>query len=106
DICPLRQPQIAVDVAEQGGGRAKAVPVRDGGPPARLPILARHGEWSLALLAERGSALPVRGFQCGRVHLELPLVPGVTGSHALDGELLELRQRRAGHPVHVTWFKG
>ena len=104
-ICPLRQPQIAVDVAEQGGGRAKAVPVRDGGPLARLPVLARNAECAVALLAERGSALPVRGFQRGRVHLELPLVPGVTGSHALDGELLELRQRRAGHHVNVPWLK-
>jgi tetratricopeptide (TPR) repeat protein len=32
EICPLGQAQVAVDVAEQGGGRAEAVPVRDRGP--------------------------------------------------------------------------
>ena len=58
----MRPTQIAVDVAEQGGGRAETIPVGDGRPLARLPVLARNAECAVALLAEGGSALSVRGF--------------------------------------------
>ena len=67
DVGPLGPAQVAVDVAEQGGGRTETVPVGDGRPLARLPILARNAECAVALLAEGGSALSVRGLQCGRV---------------------------------------
>src|SRR6516165_7362429 len=53
--------QVALDVAEQGGGRAETVPVGDGRPLARFPVLARNAECAVALLAEGGSALAVRG---------------------------------------------
>src|SRR5580692_7551564 len=101
DVGPLGPAQVAVDVAEQGGGRAETVPVADGRPLARLPVLARNAERAVALLAEGGSALPVRGLHRGRVHLVLPLVPGVAVAHALDGARLELGQRRAGQHVGV-----
>src|SRR5262249_15811159 len=54
DVGPLGPTQVAVDVAEQGGGRAKTVPVGDGSPLARLPVLARNAERAVALLAEGG----------------------------------------------------
>src|SRR6267154_687131 len=60
--------QVAIDVAEQGGGRAETVPVGDSCPPARLPILARNAERAITFLAEVGSALAVWGLQRGRVH--------------------------------------
>src|ERR1700761_7989811 len=93
--------QVAVDVAEQGGGRAETIPVGDGRPLARLPVLARNAECAVALLAEGGSALAVRGLQRERVHLVLPLVPGVAVGDTLDGARLELGQRRAGEHVGV-----
>jgi hypothetical protein len=101
----LRQAQVAVDVAEQGGGRAKAIPVRDGGRLTRLPVIPRNTECAVALLADRGSALAVWGFRCGRVHHELPLVPRIASSHPLGGELLELSQRCAGHSVDVPGLR-
>src|SRR5262249_50636974 len=66
------------------------------GPLARLHVLARNTEFAVTLLAEGLAALAVRGLQCGRVHLVLPLVPGVACGHARAGALLELGQRRAG----------
>src|SRR5262249_50286559 len=96
DVGPLGPAQVAVDVTEQGGGRAETVPVRGSGPLARLDVLARNTEFAVPLLAEGGSALAVRGLQRGRVHLVFPLVPGVACGHALASELLELDQRRPG----------
>ena len=96
DVGPLGQAHVGVDIAEQGGGRAEAVPVRDGGPLTGLQVLARNAECAVALLGKGVSPLAVRGLQFGRVHLVLPLVPGVAGGHPLDGQLLELCQRRAG----------
>src|SRR5215471_14321086 len=61
DVSPLGPAQVAVDVAEQGGGSAETVPVGDGCPLARLQVLARNAECAVALLAEGGSALFVRG---------------------------------------------
>src|SRR5215831_1737970 len=95
-VGPLGSAQVAVDVAEQGGGRAETVPVRGSGSLARLRILARNTEFAVTSLAEGSSALSVRGLQRGRVHLVFPLIPGVARGHALAGELLELGQRRAG----------
>src|SRR5215469_4538351 len=83
------RPMSRVDVAEQGGGRAETLPVADGRPLARFQVFARNAECPVALPAEGGSALSVRGLQRGRVHLVLPLVPGVAVGHALDGERLE-----------------
>src|SRR6516162_50068 len=100
-VGPLGPAHVAVDVAEQGGGRAETLPVADGRPLARFPVLARNAECAVALLAEGGSALRVRGLQRGRVHLVLPLVPGVAVGNALDGVRLELGQRRAGQHVGV-----
>src|SRR4051794_3174208 len=72
---PLGRAQVAVDVAEQGGGRAETVPVGDGRPLAPFPVLAGDAERAVALLAEGGAALGVWGLKHGRVHLVLPLVP-------------------------------
>src|SRR5262245_34473773 len=89
-VGPLWSTQVAVDVAEEGGGRAETVPVRGSGPLARLHVLARDTEFAVTLLAEGGSALAVGGLQCGRVRLVFPLVPGVAGSHGFAGAFLEL----------------
>jgi hypothetical protein len=56
---------------------------------------------AVALLAEGGPALPVGGLQRGRVHLGLPLVPGVAVGHALDGARLEFGQWSAGQYVGI-----
>src|SRR5258708_37536589 len=90
-----------LDVAEQGGGRAETVPVGDGRPLARFPVLARNAECAVALFAEGGSALSVRGLQRGRGHLVLPLVPGVAVAHALDRARLEIDQPTAQSHVDV-----
>src|SRR5262249_24936286 len=89
-VGPLGSAQVAVDVAEQGGGRAETVPVRGSGSLARLHVLARNTEFAVTSLAKGSSALAVGGLQCGWVHLVLPLVPGVVCSHAFAGALLEL----------------
>src|SRR5262245_51288822 len=65
-VGPLGPTQVAVDVAEQSGGRAETLPVGDSRPLARFPVLARNAECAVALPAEGGSALPVRGLQHGR----------------------------------------
>lgn len=100
-VGPLGPAQVAVDVAEQGGGCAEALPVLPRGPLARLPVLTRDPERAVALPAEGGSALLVRRLQRGRVHLVLPLIPGVARGQALAGALLELGQRLAGQHVDV-----
>ena len=66
-----------------------------------MPTSAHWGrpmsaERAVALLAEGGSALSVRGLQHGRVHLVLPLVPGVAVGHALNGCVLS---SASGAPV-------
>src|SRR3954452_14971879 len=61
DVGPLGPAQIAIDVAEQGGGRAETVPVGDSRPLARFPVLTRNPGRAVALLAKGGSALAVRG---------------------------------------------
>src|SRR5262249_18845303 len=101
DVGPLGPAQVAVDVAEQGRRRAETVPVGDGRPLARLPVLARNAERAVALLAEGGSAVPVRRLQRARIHLVLPLVPRVAVGHALNGVRLELGQPRAGQHVDL-----
>src|SRR5262249_56706918 len=75
DVGPLGPAHVAVDVAEQGGGRAEALPVLGSGPLTRSPVLPRNTECAVALLTEGGSALVVRGLQCRRGHLLLPPVP-------------------------------
>src|SRR5262249_5330023 len=99
DVGPLGLTHVAVDIAEQGGGRAETPPVRDGRSLARFQVLARNAECAVALPAEGRSALSVRGLQRARVHLVLPLVPGVAVAHAPDGVRLEFGQRPAGDHV-------
>src|SRR5262249_58370691 len=75
DVGPLGPAHVAVDVAEQGGGRAEALPVLGSGPLTRSPVLPRNTECAVALLTEGGSALVVRGLQCRRGHVLLPPLP-------------------------------
>ena len=62
---------------------------------------ASNAERAVAILAERGSAFPVRRLQRARIHLVLPLVPRVAVGHALNGVRLELGQPRAGQHVDL-----
>ena len=101
NVGPLGPAQIAIDVAEEGGRRAETVPVGDGRSLARLPVVACNAERAVALLAEVRSTLAVWGPQCGRIHLVLPLVPGVSVGHAFDRARLEFDERRAGQHVDV-----
>src|SRR5262245_23036246 len=101
DVGPLWPAHAAVDVEEQADGRAEKLPVRGGGPLARLQVPARDAERAVALRAEGRLALAVRGRQRGGIHLVLPLVPRVARGHALAGEPLELGQRCAGQHVDV-----
>src|SRR5262249_61991294 len=96
-VGPLGSAQVAVDVAEQGGGRAETVPVRGSGSLARLHILARNTEFAVTSLAEGSSALAVRGLQRGRGHLVFPLVPRVARGHPPASEALQPGPRRAGY---------
>jgi hypothetical protein len=96
DVGPLRKAQVAIDVAEQRCGSAETVPVGDGRPLARFPVLACDTERTVALLTEGGPAVPVRGLQRARVHFVLALIPVVAVGHALNRPGLEFRQRRAG----------
>src|SRR5262245_52748915 len=97
----LGQAHVVVDVAEQGDGRTETLPVADGRPLARFQVLTRNAKCAVALLAEGGSALSVRRLQRGRVHLVLPLVPGVAVAHSLDGVRLKFGKRRAAQHVDV-----
>src|SRR5215510_11484231 len=51
--------------------RAEGLPVRGGGPLARLQVPARDAERAVALRTEGRLALAVRGRQRGRIHLVL-----------------------------------
>src|SRR5262249_62198222 len=96
----LGQAQVAVDVTEQGGGRAEAVPVRDRGSLTGLPVLARNAECAVTLLGERGPALGVRGFQCRRGQYIIPPLPRGTPHPPPRGGALFAPRPRA--PPHAT----
>jgi hypothetical protein len=67
DVGPLRRAHVAVDVAEQAGGRAEEGPVRGRRPLPRLQVPARDAERAVPLRAEGGLALAVGGLQLGRI---------------------------------------
>src|SRR5262249_11115034 len=89
-VGPLRPAHVAVDVAEQGGGRAETFPVADCRPLTRLPVLAGNAQRAVALFAEGGSALFVWGPQFGWIHFVLSLVPRIAVAYVLDGTRFEL----------------
>jgi hypothetical protein len=74
DVGPLGPAHVAVDGAEQGGGRSDTVPVRRSGPLARRYVLARDTECAVALLTEGGPAPPL---PCTRSDLA-DTAPGAT----------------------------
>src|SRR5262245_40674296 len=90
DVGPLGPTQVAVDVAEQGGGRGGALAVRGSVPLPRFSVVARGGACAAALSAGPGLALGGGRRAFGAGHLVLRSVAGVGCSRAFAGTFLGL----------------